>query len=61
MAKWYHYVCMDCGYGGPTQDYEGYKAGRYACPSCGSLRFEVEDMDAAPLPDEDELAPQVDD
>lgn len=61
MATWYYYTCMDCGYSGLTQDRDRYRRGNYACPRCGSTRFEVEERDAAPLPEEEDLGPEIDD
>jgi hypothetical protein len=60
MTIWYHYSCLDCGHGGWTRDREGYLRGRYACVRCGGLRFEVEEQDAAPLPENDDQAPEID-
>jgi len=59
MALWYRYVCQECGYSGLTRDREKYVHGTTPCLRCGSLRFEVQETDAAPLPDEDERAPKV--
>ncbi len=56
MEKWYEFVCLNCGHGGMTQDPEGYRAGRYACPRCGSIEFEVEEPELAPLASEEDLS-----
>jgi|GEM_PF-2220848 Zn finger protein HypA/HybF involved in hydrogenase expression len=55
MTIWYRYICQDCGYSGLTRQRERYLQARTVCPRCGSFRFEVQETDAAPLPDEDAL------
>ncbi len=59
MRRWYEYVCLDCGYGGLTRDPKGYLRGRYTCPRCGSLRFEVAERDTVPLTEEDDAPPEI--
>jgi len=59
MKRWYEYVCLDCGYGGLTRDPKGYLQGRYVCPRCGSLRFEVSEREAVPLTEEEEAGPEI--
>lgn len=61
MTTWYRFYCQDCGFSGLTRSQNEYKDGRRVCPQCGSLRFEVELHDAAPLPEEEDLAPELDD
>lgn len=61
MGTWYEYICLDCGHGGLTQEPEGLRRGAIQCPRCGSVRFEVQERDLAPLPEEDEGAPEVED
>ncbi|MBN1484851.1 MAG: hypothetical protein JXA37_09025 [Chloroflexia bacterium] len=62
MTAWYRYSCEVCGHSGLTQDWAGYQQGKYVCPKCGGLKFEVEAIDAAPLPESgDEVAPEIDD
>jgi Zn finger protein HypA/HybF involved in hydrogenase expression len=61
MTTWYEFVCLDCGYGGLTKEPEQYRQGQLPCPRCGSLHFEVQEQGLAPLPDEEELPPEVED
>ncbi len=58
-TTWYEYVCLDCGHSGLTMEPEPYRRGRLPCPRCGSLHIEIQEQGLAPLPDEDELAPEV--
>ncbi len=60
MGTWYEYICLDCGHGGLTRNPQRYRAGRAVCPRCGGIRFEVQVRGLAPIPDEEELAPEVD-
>ena len=61
MTLWYEYVCLDCGYSGHTQDPAHYRQGREGCPRCGGLHLELQEQGLAPLPDEDETSPEVED
>jgi Zn finger protein HypA/HybF involved in hydrogenase expression len=56
MTTWYEFVCLDCGHSGLTQQPK-----QAACPRCGSMHIEIQEHGLAPLPDEEEAGPEIED
>jgi hypothetical protein len=59
MTTWYEYVCLDCGYSGRTKDPTRYQRGEAGCPQCGGMHLELQEQELAPLPDEEESSPEI--